>query len=446
VGWRGGTPCDASLEPGADVIAVIGGGISGLAVGYHLDRAGAECVVLEGTGRAGGVLATVRAEGRVLELGPQRTRLTAPLRRMSAELGLADRVVVAPPLPLYVYRRGRLHEAPLTLRGALTTGLIGWRDRLRILAEPITAPLGPDETAADFFTRKFGRRTYDRVIAPLYGGLYASDPAEMPARHALAPLLDAAGARGSLLAVAVRGARAASSAPACSFDGGLQVLTDALAARLADRLQRNAPVRAVSREGARLRVRHERGDVLADRIVLACPAGSAATILADLDPDAASRVAGLRYNRLAVVHLMADAKLRGLGYQVALDEVGPAHGAAWNHPMFGAGREGIHTVFLGGAHRQDVVGRPDEELARLATDHFQAVTGAAARALHVHRTHMPAWDRSWDALDGMAWSRGVAVCANWWGRPGITGRLAEAERLATRLAGELGAIPDLVPA
>jgi protoporphyrinogen/coproporphyrinogen III oxidase len=426
------------------VIVVIGGGISGLAVGYHLERAGADVVVLEASSRAGGVLATIRANDRVLELGPQRTRLTPTLRRMVADLGLDGRVVTAPPLPLFVYRGGRLREVPLTWRSALTTDLIAWHDRLRILIEPFTRPLGPHESAADFFTRKLGRRTYQRVIAPLYGGLYASDPADMPARHALAPMLRGAGATGSLLAAAVRGARAAARAPACSFEGGLQVLTDALAARLSGRLELGAPVRSVSRSGDRLRVVHDRGELSADQVVLACPADAAATLLAELDPVGAARLAGLRYNRLAAVHLMADVHLRGLGYQVALDEGGPTHGAAWNHAMFGPDRRGVYTVFLGGAHREQVLEEPDDVLADLATDHFRAATGAAARPIHVHRTRMPAWDRSWDGLVGLAWSQGVSACANWSGRPGITGRLLEAERLATRLASDVRS-PDLVP-
>jgi protoporphyrinogen/coproporphyrinogen III oxidase len=203
------------------VIAVVGGGISGLAVGYHLQRAGVECAVLEASTGTGGVLASARVEGRLLELGPQRTRLTPPLRRLVANLGLGPRVITAPELPLFIYRGGRLREVPLGIGSFLATDLIGWRDRARLLLEPFTAPLAPGESVAAYFTRKFGRRAYDRLIAPVYGGLYASDPADMPARHALEPALRALGVRGSVLAAVsappgrVGGRRPARSTMAC---------------------------------------------------------------------------------------------------------------------------------------------------------------------------------------------------------------------------------------
>ena len=172
------------------MIAVVGGGISGLAMGHALARKGTDVVVCEASGRPGGVIGSVEVEGRVLELGPQRARLTGPFRKAVRELGLEDQLLTSEEMPLYVWADGKLRLVPMSLGAALRTDLIGWRDRFRALKEPFTGPLRPDETAAAFFTRKFGRRVYERVIAPLYGGLYASDPAEMPARHALAATLD----------------------------------------------------------------------------------------------------------------------------------------------------------------------------------------------------------------------------------------------------------------
>jgi protoporphyrinogen/coproporphyrinogen III oxidase len=426
------------------VIAVVGGGISGLAVGYHLQRAGVECAVLEASTGTGGVLASARVEGRLLELGPQRTRLTPPLRRLVANLGLGPRVITAPELPLFIYRGGRLREVPLGIGSFLATDLIGWRDRARLLLEPFTAPLAPGESVAAYFTRKFGRRAYDRLIAPVYGGLYASDPADMPARHALEPALRALGVRGSVLAAVARAARSRGRTPTCSFDDGLQVLTDALAHQLGSRLERGAPVRAIHSGTGRLRVVHERGELSADRVVLACPADVAAGLLGDMDADAAQRLGGLNYNPLAVVHLLADADLHGHGYQLALDEPRPTHGVAWNHAMFG--RRDLYTAFLGGARRPLRTDLPDATLATIAANDFSDITGVAARPIHTHRTRMPAWDASWDRLDGMALDPRIAVCANWWGRPGITGRLVAAERVAARLAAAQGASPRLIPA
>lgn len=416
------------------MIAVVGGGISGLALGQALAARGADFVVLEAGVRPGGVIRSVNVEGRLLELGPQRARLTGPFRQAVRELGLEDRLLTSAELPLYVWADGRLRLVPLSIAAALRTDLIGWRDRVRALAEPLTRGLQPDETAAEFFTRKFGRRVYDRVIAPLYGGLYASDPADMPARHALAGTLETLGAEGSLLRAMLRGSRARGAAPACSFVDGLQTLTDALADRLGDRLRLNAPVRAVEREGRRFRVVADDGEVLADAVVVTCPAGAAAELLRGIAPDAAARLERLRYNPLALVHMLSDADLRGLGYQVVLGEGKATRGVTWNHAMFG--RDGLYTAFLGGGKRPDLPEHPDEELRELAVAEFREMTGEHARAIHVSRTWIPAWDRTWDALDGLVMPEGIRVCASWAARPGLVGRLLDARRVAAGLTAQ----------
>jgi oxygen-dependent protoporphyrinogen oxidase len=148
-------------------------------------------------------------------------------------------------------------------------------------------------------------------------------------------------------------------------------------------------------------------------------------------PAAAERIRGLVYNPLGVVHLHAETDLRGLGYQVGLDEDLATRGVTWNDSLFG--REGVYTAYLGGAKNPAVVTEPDDRLGQLAADEFRRVTGWEARVLAVDRERMPAWDVSWRALEGLQLPPGIRIAANWMSRPGIPGRLAEARRLAERL-------------
>ena len=129
------------------MIGIVGGGISGLVLAYELVVLGADVTLWESEDRPGGVLWSERKEDLVLELGPQRARLSPGFRSLVADLGLTDELVTADTgLPLFVYCRGRLRQAPLSLRQAFATDLLPWSSKIRVLAEPFSAGLRHDET------------------------------------------------------------------------------------------------------------------------------------------------------------------------------------------------------------------------------------------------------------------------------------------------------------
>jgi len=417
------------------VIAIVGGGISGLALAHYLRARGAECLVLESQPRPGGVIQTVDIEGLPLDMGPQRTRLTPEVRALITDVGLGDEVLTASgELSLLVFRKGRLSQAPLSLRQAFTTDLLTWTEKARVLLEPLTGGLREGETAGGFFRRKLGGGAYEALIAPLYGGLYASDPDRMPARHALATTLRDLGVKRSILWRALTARKGVSSAPPCSFRHGMSALPSALADGLGASLRTGCFVTGLRPrpEGGFVLALEDDDDVVADEVALCCPARAAAGLLKKTAPDAATRLEQIRYNPLAVVHLKGDEDLGGAGYQVALGEGLQTRGVTWNASLFG--RPGLYTAFLGGMQNPDVVEEDDDRLGQIAADEFAHVTGCKVRVLHVGRTRIPAWDESWNALDGLRLPDGVYICANYAARPGIQGRLTDAKRLAVRLS------------
>ncbi|HYO45790.1 MAG TPA: FAD-dependent oxidoreductase [Gemmatimonadota bacterium] len=416
------------------MIGIVGGGLTGLALAHELAKRRVEHVVLEAADRPGGVIRSGRIEGRVLEFGPQRARMTGSLATLVGELGLEREVVYAPEgLPLYVWTDGALREVPFSLRSLVTGDLLTWRGKLRLAGEPLTAGLRDDERVAALLTRKLGREAYERLVGPLYGGLYASDPADMVVGLSMANALRELGIRRSFLLRLLR--RGGSIAPpaACSFRDGIQTLTDALHAPHAGSVWLGCPARGLRRWGKGWAIELEEGAVETEIVVLTCDAPAAARLLAEVAPEAAGRLGRLVYNPLAVVHLHAPGTgLRGLGYQVALGEELTTRGVTWNDSLFG--REGVYTAYLGGTKSHGLVEEPDDRLGKIAVDEFARVTGYAARVLNVSRAKMPAWDVSWRALEGLELPSGIRVAASWRSRPGISGRLAEAERLAAELS------------
>jgi oxygen-dependent protoporphyrinogen oxidase len=391
-------------------------------------------MVVEEAGRVGGVIRSAEVEGRVLDWGPQRTRLTPQIRSLVRELGIEDEVLTAPAdLDLFVFRDGKLREVPFSPQAFVRSDLVSTGGKLRMLLEPFTGGPRPEERVSKYFRRKLGNEIYETIVAPLYGGLYASDPADMEVGLSLIHVLRNFGIGRSLLVALLRKGGRITPPPACSFKAGMQTLPDALAASLGDRVSTDTAVTSLRRHGGgwvvSIQASEGRREISAEHVVLSVPAPVAARLLEPVAPEVAETVGRLRYNPLGVVHLDADTPLHGLGFQVAFTERNRAlRGVTFNHSLFGRNR--LYTAYLGGALRPDVTHLSAERLGEIAAREFRDTTGYEARPIHADHEWVPAWDVSWRGLWSMPLPQGITLTGNWWSRPGLPGRLTEAEGVA----------------
>ena len=114
-------------------VAIVGGGISGLACAHRLRALGVPAVVLEAEGRGGGVIGTVERHGFLFESGPQNFLGTPPVLALIRELKLEGELVQADPnAPRYVYVKGRLQDVPMSPTALLTSSLLSVRSRFRV--------------------------------------------------------------------------------------------------------------------------------------------------------------------------------------------------------------------------------------------------------------------------------------------------------------------------
>jgi len=422
-------------------VGIVGGGITGLALAHYLDQRGVEFVVFEAAPDPGGAIRSERVDGSVVEWGPQRVRRTDRIDGLISDFGLGEAVRTADPdLPVCLYADGDLHPAPFSPSAFAATDLLSAEAKHAVLSEPFTDPASPDETAAELFVRKFGAETYRNLLGPLFGGIYGSDPAEMPVGHALSGLVRLERRDGSLLKTAIRRTAGGRDAPpAISFDDGLQRLPEALAEAHADSVRLGTPVTGIERVDDSFALETPDGTAAVEQVVLTTPADLTADLLVDLAPASADALGDLTYNSLALAYLRADLPGEGevdpaaLGYQVGFDADLRTLGASWNASMFD---RDVYTVFLGGMHDPEILDESDDRIGELAAEEFETVTGAPAEVVDVHHLGrgFPAYDRSWDALDRVNTPDGIRLATNYTARMGVPSRIREAESLAEQLA------------
>lgn len=416
-------------------VGVVGAGISGLALVRELRERDVDVVAYEATDEPGGIMRSQTVDGRVLELGPQRLRLTPQIEGLLADLELTDQLRHGTDGPLFVYRDGTLRVAPLSVREAIGTDLLSWRGKLRILLEPLVGgPPEPGESVEGYLTRAFGPEAATQFLAPVYSGLYGTHPDDMPVEHSLGRALERTGIEGSLLVWVLRRLlQGRETPPICSLDSGLGAIPRAIYERHADRIHLETPVETVQPASDGYRLETPRGETTVDSLVVTTPAPTAADLLEDVG-GVADHLAQLAYTPIAMAYLTADYDGEGIGAIVPDHAPLAISGCTFNDSLLD--RDRLYTCYLDPGSYPDLAAASDEELGEVAATAFEQLTGGSAEPLHIHRWSpgMPAYDESWATLEALEVPENLHLCANYMDRPGIPGRLRHASRVAEQLA------------
>jgi oxygen-dependent protoporphyrinogen oxidase len=396
----------------ADVI-VVGGGISGLAAAWRLQRRGVRVVLLEAAPRAGGTIGSTREQGCLLESGPNSTLETTPLiGELIGELGIAGERIAAQPAARnrYILRDGKLIALPLSPLAFFTTPLFSAGAKLRLFREPFIGrgARAAEESVADFVRRRLGSEFLDYAINPFVAGVYAGDPDTLSVQAAFPRLFELEQKYGGLIRGQLLGARerarnpdqSKQAAAMLSFRDGMQTLTDAIARRLARIECSTEAVHIVPGEhGFGVAVSDAAGgrNYRARAVLLATPAQAAARLTAPFAPQAAAALAAIPYPPVAVV-VSAYRRdtiahpLDGFGFLVPQRERRLVLGTIFSSTLFDKRAPqnlALLTTFIGGMRQPELVQREEGEIAGLAQAELAALLGAPARAEWVRVTRWP---------------------------------------------------------
>jgi len=287
-------------------VAVVGGGMAGLAAAHELAASGVQVVVLEGSDRLGGKLRLGEVGGLTLDLGAESVLARRPegLDLIRA-VGLGDLVVHPETITAAIWTRGALRPMPPTVMGVPADAAALARSGIADMPAPRILPVPTqDVSVAEFITERLGRDVLDRLVEPLLGGVYAGHTDQLSLR-ATTPQIAALGADLLDGAAKHRAGSAASGPVFAGLVGGVAQLPSAIAATEGIEVRLDATVRAVTRtaDGWRLSVgpTTDVDHVDVEAVVVAAPAPAAARLLAQEAPEAAFALAAIDYASMAII-------------------------------------------------------------------------------------------------------------------------------------------------
>jgi protoporphyrinogen/coproporphyrinogen III oxidase len=403
------------------MIAIVGGGLSGLATAYQLAREGTEFTLFEASARLGGIVETVHRQGFVIECGPDSWVTEKPwARELAVELGLEAEIIPSNDQwrRTYVQQGGERNTqlvpipdgmrmmVPARWGPLLESPLFSWQARLAYLREPkraeeLKASAPPhDESVADFVRRHFGDEVAGTIAGPLLAAVFGGDIAQLSVRAVMPALVRMEAEQGSLIQAVQRNAQQSSSAIFTTLVHGLETLIDRMVARLpAASLRLRQPVLRIAQDGSAWRLTTpdapNRLDTRFDAVVLATPPGVTRDLLEPLNPPMACLLPQQASSAILVAFAFAAEQAsrlripRGFGFVVPRP---PRRSASEEHPLLActfvdqkfSGRVPPGAVllraFFGGDSGDALLGETDDKLIERARVQLGRVLGPLPQA------------------------------------------------------------------
>ncbi|HEV7278657.1 MAG TPA: protoporphyrinogen oxidase [Pirellulaceae bacterium] len=478
------SPLASERDPRSPRVAILGGGISGLAAAFELQKANdqtpAEAIaydLLEAGDELGGILQTEQRDGFVIERAADMFSVREPWARdLCRDLGLESDLLGTNERyrRAFVVRRGKLHPVPegFTLLAPskwwpiAKSPLLNVPGKLRMAAERFVRrrDSDEDESLASFSRRRFGSEAYERLIQPLIGGIYTADPEKLSMLATLPQFVEMERSHGSIVAATLakpktpagREGTAESGARYGGFvapKGGMRELIQRIAAALpAEAVHRRTAVAAVTQDddGAwTIELADGRRETY-DAVVLATPSHVAAKLLAEAKPELSSALNQITHASAAIVvagyrKSQIARPLDGFGLVVPHVERRKILAGSFASVKF-PGRAPDDAVltrtFVGGALQPELLERDDAEIAELVRRELAELLGVQGEPLFAEVVR---WNRTMPQyhvghLDRVAaierlveQSPGLAVAGNAYRGVGIPFCIRSGQQAASRV-------------
>lgn len=402
-------------------VAVIGSGITGLVAAHRLlslDKE-AEVTLFEGSSRTGGLISTEERDGFLIERGPDAFITNKPGGiELCEELGFSDQLiptddrfrrslVLRNGLP-YPVPDGFMLMAPAKPWAIATTPVLSIGGKVRLLWEAFVTKKTDtkDESLADFVRRRFGNQALDRLVQPLVGGIYTSDPEKLSLQATLPRFPEMEQQYGSVIRATLAQQKKQNRAsvessgsgaryglfvtPKDGFSSLMSTLEQQLTSTRRMELRFECPVRSACRDNDQWQLETDDSTDTFDAVIITLPTHKAADLLKHDDfTSLSSNLRQIEYASSAIVvsgHRLDDFShpLDAFGLVVPAKEGRDVLAISFTSRKFpGRAPEGcvLLRTFVGGAMQPELLRKDDDALRKLVNNELKSILGMAAEPM-----------------------------------------------------------------
>lgn len=378
----------------AESVAVLGGGMAGLAAAHYLGqlRILPRVVLMEASHRLGGwVSSTTYPDKVVFEHGPRTLRVMGNAGMntlaLAEDLGLTDKVVsISYSHPSAKNRMllvdGKLHKLPNSLKTLFTKSPPFSKPLALSALRDMRAPkvINNDESLYSFVNRRFGSEVAKYAIDPMSRGIFAGNAKELSVNCIARRLHDVEQKHGTVLVGLLKDRKYAAKLDpdlqnyelvkkakkekwsVWSVTGGLENLVTALEKNVTENnvdIKKNTPLKAIVRSGDKLVIQTEQKELEVNRVISCLPSNVMSAMIQPISPKLGNLLSSIPYVTVGIVNLEFPGHLidePGFGYLVPSSEPNRILGVIYDTCTFPQGDRTILTVMMGGYWFKDLFG------------------------------------------------------------------------------------------
>ncbi|GAE35124.1 protoporphyrinogen oxidase [Halalkalibacter akibai] len=378
-------------------IAVIGGGITGLAAARKLERAkeqgfNLEYDLYEKSSQLGGKIQTERKNGFVIERGPDSyLARKESMTRLAKDVGIEDDLLPNDTGQAFVLKGDRLYPIPggaimgipTEIKPFIYTQLLSPLGKLRAATDfvyPSFTAKDEDISLGHFFRRRLGNEVVDNLIEPLLSGIYAGNLDKLSLKATFPQFQQVEQKHGSL----IRGMKASrakqgpkvektkSKGMFLTFRNGLQSFVEAIESKLeAGSVHKNSHITKIYKQDNQLHLLFKDGSIQTyDDVIVTTPPKITAALLVDypyfsylndMETTTVATVAmAYKEDRITIPH-------DGTGFVVSKKSNHAITACTWTHKKWKHSTPpgyGLLRAYVGRPGDSAIVSRSDEEIVK----------------------------------------------------------------------------------